>query len=136
MVKEEILTALRNSVKNGESLVDAKNILINSGYSQNDVEEASNYIGGVTSFLTPKRDENLTMPDERSLIKKAISPTQPITNNQNNYFNLSNELKKIGPQKRSHTKEIILFIILLLLIIGLALVFIFRGTLLTLFSSF
>ena len=44
MVNEDITTALKNAVINGESLQTAIQILINSGYNPREVNEASHYI--------------------------------------------------------------------------------------------
>ncbi len=149
MVKEEILTSLRNAVSKGESLDNAKKILINSGYNSNEVEEASHYIRGVSGFLAPKKDEQLVMPNEKSFIRRTIptmpiqKPIQPliqkpirqipaIAQAEPNYNNFNTEVRTSKP---NYIKEMILFIILLLLIIGLAFIFIYKDTLLSLFSG-
>ena len=67
MVNEEIVTALRNAVEHGESLQDAMQIMMNSGYSPVEVQEASRYIGGGTLHIQqPNPDEHLTMPTQKS----------------------------------------------------------------------
>lgn len=58
MVNENILTALQNSINKGDNLQTAKSIMINSGYDANEVEEASNFIGGnFTQNVQPRPGE-------------------------------------------------------------------------------
>jgi len=69
MVNEEIVTALRNAVEHGESLQDAMQIMMNSGYSPIEVQEASKFIGGGALHLQqPNPEENLVMPSQKSRI--------------------------------------------------------------------
>ncbi|MFA5019631.1 MAG: hypothetical protein WC533_00880 [Candidatus Pacearchaeota archaeon] len=46
MVRHDIVSALKNSVERGEDLERAKQVLISSGYSVRDVNEAANYLTG------------------------------------------------------------------------------------------
>ena len=92
MVNEEIVIALRNAVERGENLQVAAQSLVNSGYNAIEVQEASNFVGGVVSQLTPKPGDYLSMPgqgnqpsqaqvqnfaQEGQQIKQAIGPAQP-----------------------------------------------------------
>jgi len=70
MVNEEIITGLRNAVEHGDSLQDAMQIMMNSGYSPQEVQEASRYIGGVLHSQQPTPEEHLTMPEQRSTMQK------------------------------------------------------------------
>lgn len=71
MVNEEIITGLRNAVEHGDSLQDAMQIMMNSGYSPQEVQEASRYIGGGTLHSQqPTPEEHLTMPEQRSTMQK------------------------------------------------------------------
>lgn len=75
MVNEDILTALRNSINNGESLEYAKQILIYSGYNLQEVQEASNFIGsGISTSLKTKPDEHLVMPQKKSFFQRFKVP--------------------------------------------------------------
>ena len=55
MVNEDIVTALKNAIDRGESLESAMQILINSGYGLQDVEEASYYISKGAISMTEKK---------------------------------------------------------------------------------
>lgn len=69
MVTEEVVTGLRNAVEHGESLQDAMQIMMNSGYSPIEVQEASKYVGGGAVHLQQSNSEgNLVMPSQKSRI--------------------------------------------------------------------
>lgn len=69
MVNEEIVTALRNAVEHGEPLQDAMQIMMNSGYSPIEVQEASKYVGGGALHLQQANpEEHLVMPLQKSRI--------------------------------------------------------------------
>jgi len=71
MATEEIVTALRNAIDHGESLQEAIQILLNSGYSSKEVLEASNYVGGgVLANHQMRPEEQLTMPNEKKMFTK------------------------------------------------------------------
>jgi len=58
MVNEDIVTALRNAVNNGEPLNNAIQIMINSGYNSSEVYESSKYISqGAISNLHSNNEE-------------------------------------------------------------------------------
>jgi len=72
MVNEEIFTALKNAIEHGDSLQEAMQILVNSGYNPTEVQEASNFISGGSLYLQqPKPEEHLTMPSEKSSIQRS-----------------------------------------------------------------
>ncbi|MDP3026421.1 MAG: hypothetical protein Q8N63_01845 [Nanoarchaeota archaeon] len=69
MVTEEIITGLKNAVEHGEPLQDAMQIMMNSGYSPIEVQEASKYVGGGALHLQQANpEENLVMPLQKSMI--------------------------------------------------------------------
>lgn len=73
MVNEEILTALKNAVNHGESLDLSVNVMINSGYSPKDVNEAAQILGqGTTSYIQPRPEENLTMPSQKNIFGNIV----------------------------------------------------------------
>lgn len=82
MVNQEITTALKNSVERGESLKTAMQIMINSGYNAQEVQEASKYIGGAQANIQIKPEEQLTMPEKKSFMsrfkKKPVKTSKPI----------------------------------------------------------
>lgn len=159
MLNEDIITALRNAIEYGESLQQAIQVLINSGYNPREVQETSQYIGGVTSKLQPEEDEELAMlgkPRKKSIIpiffkkpqqplQKPIQqlnsqPTPPFKSNlqispANSTQPLSKQLKQIRPKKHSYLKEIILLIILLFLVGILITIIINRDAILKFFSG-
>ena len=73
MVKEEIVTSLKNAIEHGENLEIAIQTLINSGYDSNEVHEASRYVGGgVIGQIETKDDEELLMPEEKGFFSKIF----------------------------------------------------------------
>tara|TARA_Y100000310_G_scaffold221748_1_gene223356 strand:- start:6342 stop:6674 length:333 start_codon:yes stop_codon:yes gene_type:complete len=46
MVRMDIVAGLKNAVERGYSLAQAQQTLINSGYNQQEIQEASNYLTG------------------------------------------------------------------------------------------
>jgi hypothetical protein len=79
MVVDEIVTSLKNAVDHGESVESASTMLINSGYSPADVNEAAQLLGGgAISYLQPKPSEQLSTPAQKNLIsgKPVAAPTQ------------------------------------------------------------
>jgi len=155
MVKEDIVTSLKNAIDRGESLQSAINVMINSGYNSKDVQEASKFVGGAIQNLQPKSEEHLTMPNQKNIlpkvfkktptqkpapIQKPIQKTQPPTQKLQQTSqtkpsqSLVGELNKIKPPKKGWLKEIILLIILLLLIGVLATLIFFRDTILSWFA--
>lgn len=65
MVNEDIVTALKNAINSGDSLESAMQIMISSGYDSNEVQEASQFIGGVSTNLQTRPDEHLIMPEQK-----------------------------------------------------------------------
>jgi hypothetical protein len=90
MLNEEIITGLRNAVENGESLQEAMQIMINTGYSPREVQEASKFIGGgILQNNIPKPEENLVFPEKKSFLsnlnlfkKNKIKFVKPNPENQ------------------------------------------------------
>jgi len=111
MVNEEILTSLKNSLERGEDLQTAMKILINSGYNPKEVQEASLFIGGATSYLEQKPEEYFTMPNEKKFVKQKTEYKQ-----NEKIMHQENVNTKKSKQKNSYTFEIFLLIILLILI--------------------
>ena len=73
MVRQDIVAALKNSIDRGYSLEQSKAVLINSGYSSQDVNEASSYVtGGIQQ--TPQSVEDINHLQQL--------PQQPMLQNQ------------------------------------------------------
>ena len=67
MISEEIITGLKNAIERKESLEQAKQILIDSGYNEKEVQEASKFVGGgvLKTLEKPKPEEQLIMPEQK-----------------------------------------------------------------------
>ena len=65
MPNQEILTALKNAIEHGDSLESAAQIMINSGYDANDVQEAANFTSAGSINLQPEPEEELVMPEQK-----------------------------------------------------------------------
>ena len=79
MVNEVIVTALKNAVERGEPLESASNVMINSGYSQEEVREASKFVG----FVPVQKlnfQEQFVMPEQKSFFPKAFKKNQESIN--------------------------------------------------------
>src|SRR3989344_4699532 len=159
MVNEDIITILRNGIERGESLEVCKRIAINSGYNPREVEEASHFISrGTMTNLKQQNPLDLIMPNKKSfsffkrkpkenvdMIKKE-SPPLPILQNksinkeyddnreQYKVMQSKNQIELNKPIKKGFTKEIILFILLLILVGLLILTVVFRNRILEFFS--
>ena len=75
MVNEGIVTALKNAVERGESLESASDIMIISGFSQEEVREASGFVG----FVPVQKlnfQEQFVMPEQKSFSSKAFKKNQ------------------------------------------------------------
>ncbi len=74
MPNEEIITALRNAVEHGDSLQNAVQIMINSGYDFQEVQEASKYVGEGALLKTQQSEEELVMPgtEKKKLFSKFL----------------------------------------------------------------
>jgi len=156
-MNQDIITALKNGIEKGEDLKTTMQILINSGYNSQEVEEASRYVSsGVLSSLKINPDEELIMPEKKGWFgmkrKKQIPPI-PI----NPYSQIKNESqqikkvitnkntipsKKIYPtlqisskkKKKLWIKEILLLFILLMLLGVLVGTIFFKDEIINFFS--
>ena len=132
MVNEDIVTALKNAINNGEALDTAVQIMINSGYNSKEVYEASQFVGSgvINSF-----------GDLQSQQQNQIQPTTPQPLQQYPIQQIPIQIQQpiqtsqINKQpKKSYTKEIILVIILIILMGVLGATIFFRERILGFFS--
>ena len=145
---EEILTGLRNAIEQGESLQEAMQVMVNSGYGLREVQEASRFIGGgilVTHQSNP--DEQFAFPEKKSFLQKFLFKRKDKNTSSNSSVSsisqipeptmvkgeFSKELDNIK-LKKSYTKEIFLVVTLLVLVGILITTIIFKNTLLGWFS--
>ena len=150
MVNEDIVTALRNAINNGESLDSAVQIMINSGYDSKEVYEASQLVGsGVISNLGNLQNQipqgSVFQQTSSNIYQSSppnqTSPQQPTTFQPNQYkqqTQIQRPTQLQQPQqattKRSYVKEIMLVIILIILLGILGASIFFRERILGFFS--
>jgi len=71
MPNQDIITSLNNAVSGGESLQMAMQIMVNSGYNLQEVQEASKFVaGGVIPQMQARPSEEMVVPEEKSFFKK------------------------------------------------------------------
>lgn len=76
MVNEDIVTSLRNAVQHGESLQEAMNILVHSGYNINEVQEASKFVTNAPQTIGSmqvKPEQELIMPSQKKSFLSGFS---------------------------------------------------------------
>ena len=144
MVNEDIITILNNSIIRGESIQQAMQILINSGYDKQQIYEASNYIQrGVMTNLDSNQNINLNAKENIDYNKeqnfnnfKKLQSNNKLSAMQESQ-NIANAIQDTGVQlkKKSYKKEIILLVILLFLIGFLAITLFFRDSILSFLSG-
>ncbi len=156
-MNQDIITALKNGIEKGEDLKTTMQILINSGYNSQEVEEASRYVSsGVLSSLKINPDEELIMPEKKSwfgMKRKKQIPSIPV-NPYSQIKNESQQIKKVitnknvnVPRERYPTlqptskkkkklwiKEIFLLLILLILLGVLISTIFFKDEIINFFS--
>ena len=72
MPNQEILTALKNAIEHGDSLESATQIMINSGYDANDVQEAAKFTSAGSINLQPEPEEELVMPEQKKSLTSKL----------------------------------------------------------------
>lgn len=130
MVREDIVGALRNALERGASLEQAKQSVLNAGYSTEEVEESCNYLhAGSVLNLDPapvKRPADFVQPSKSRNIPQQ--PTQPTQQAQSAQSAKPIQSSK-GPSFFSKNWKIILLLgVLFILVILFVLVLIFRDT--------
>jgi len=75
MPNQEIVTGLKNAIDHGDSLQNAMQIMMNSGYNPAEVQEASKFFGaGIIGAYQPKPEEQLTMPNKKPGVFSRLKP--------------------------------------------------------------
>jgi len=72
MVREDILAALRNAVERNESIEDAKQSLVNSGYTLQEVEEA------ICVLMSEERESPLSVIQEKVPLPPGAAIPLPV----------------------------------------------------------
>lgn len=102
MASEEIIAALKNAIDRGESLEDARQIMINSGYDLKEVQEASKFVGSGSLNLQESLPElELTLPEQKKGFFSKMNPFQ-----KNKKTNLSTN-QHSQPQQQNSNPQII-----------------------------
>ena len=130
MPRQDIITALTNAVQKGEQLKQAKQTLINSGYSAQEVQEAAGYVTGGIQGQTQMYQQPGT--EQNQAAQPTPSPQQPAQQPQ----------PPKSPQEQAQQKGennrvglIILLVAVLIVIIASVIAFIvFKDQILDFFS--
>lgn len=131
MVRKDIVIGLKNAVERGASIEQARNILINSGYSENDVKEAYNYLTGNSEQLPPVQkipDSTVREIQKRDMFAQQSQQTQASTQP----IPQINQVQPIQQPNQEKIKKpfpwavVLLSTVLILLIILLGVVVYFR----------
>lgn len=103
MSTDEIITGLKNAIAHKESLEQAMQIMINSGYNAKEVQEASKFIGeGVLSMEEPRPDEQLVMPEQKKGFFSQLKFWEKQSSEQPQKTTQTQQV----PQKQLTTKQI------------------------------
>jgi len=110
MPNEEIITALKNGIQQGESLQETIQTLINSGYNIQDVQEASNYIGqGVLQQFpqnTPIQNPISQIPPSQQPSKyPSLNQQSPLSPQQNQSTHSTQQSQPPQPRQSQPTQQ-------------------------------
>ena len=108
MVREDILSSVKNAVERGSSLEQTKDSLINAGYSQKEVEQAINYL---TSGLEQARQ----MPQ---INQTQNFPQRPQQNPYQNNYQIQNSQQTTYKPKDNFFLHMIILVTCLIIIVG------------------
>jgi hypothetical protein len=118
MVRSDIIVALTNALERGYSLETATQVLTNSGYSANDINEAVNFINsGLSPVIIPSaQSQNSFQPLPSSqILPQSQDQTQPLP-----------QMSPAVPKKESPLLLFLLVGVFVFLVIALIFVLIFQ----------
>ncbi|GEM_PF-3955325 len=138
MVRADIAISIKNAVERGYSIEQAKQSLMNSGYSIKEVDEAINYLtSGVGEIELPNQDSYLpeqisreksqqntqqsnfqNQGQDKLAQKQQPVPIQQVSYQNNNQQTIPQEQFKIPKQKSSFPWKVMVLIFLLLVLIA------------------
>lgn len=138
MVRADIAISIKNAVERGYSIEQAKQSLMNSGYSMKEVDEAINYLtSGVGEIELPNQDSYLpeqisreksqqntqqsnfqNQGQDKLAQKQQPVPIQQVSYQNNNQQTIPQEQFKIPKQKSSFPWKVMVLIFLLLVLIA------------------
>ncbi|MBS3073059.1 hypothetical protein J4477_04455 [Candidatus Pacearchaeota archaeon] len=126
MVRADIAVSIKNAVERGYSIEQAKQSLVNSGYSIKEVDEAINYLTSGVGEIEMPNQANYS-PEQKTSEQQNLQQTsnQQIKNQMSQSRAVFDQLNikqtdqfKIPKQKRSFPWKIIILVILLLILSG------------------
>jgi len=141
MVRQDIMAGLKNALERGYSLEQAQVSLINSGYNQNEINEASNFLtSGVAPVAQQPAVRRAQVPAQPAQQRQPVAQPQPVQRAQVQQpaqvmqppaqpmppQRPAQQAQPAKPKKPFPWKIVILVIILLAIIAALVLGFIYR----------
>jgi cobalamin biosynthesis Mg chelatase CobN len=127
MVRMDIVAGLKNAVDRGYSLGQAQQTLINSGYSQQEIQEASNYLTGGQTNVQQSQAQPTQSPGQPQTQQPQVQTQQPQVQTQ--------QIQPKKPKKKFPLMLIFLVFILVVLVSFLVLSIIFKDDLIILFQD-
>ena len=115
MVKEEIITGIKNGMARGESLQQAIQTLIGAGYNPEEVNDAANNMNAGVIAKLPQNATTIT--DIQKAVEAPAASQQTINQNQQMLPTEEISTKKKIPKKIIILSSILGIIILLLVLI-------------------
>jgi hypothetical protein len=131
MVRQDIVAGIRNAIERGHSLEHAKQTMVNSGYNQQDVTEAANYLTGGLGNQELQHPPNEMDNGTPQLTQSSQSnqQTQQLTTS-------SATPQGTGVKKKSNVGMIIILVSILLLLIGILVVsLLFKDNIISFFEG-
>ncbi len=142
MVRQDILGGLRAAKLRGQTLKQSMMSFYRAGYKKQDIEEAARAFQ--KEGLRPVATQIPKKTQKKSGIKSQIKPTQKISNyGEKSKQEKKPELKQVQKvsnydttiKQKKDSSIIILVIVLILLLAGLAGIFIFRESVIDFFNN-
>lgn len=133
MVRMDLVASLKNALDRGYSIDQAKQSLINSGYGTGEIETAAKYLTGGIGITpqtmeqaTQEKQPNNSPQTEQQQIKQAVNPHETKQLPQT---------KEQKPKKKFTWTMFFLVLMFVILLGGLALVFLFKDAIVDFFQS-
>ena len=107
MVNDNIITALRNAIDRGETIDHAINTLLNSGYSQKEINEAMIFFGPTYRALNNIREEGNLVSPEKKPVLKPVQDQVAVDLIENKVTSSADD--SLPPPPKNHHMTILLF---------------------------
>ena len=133
VINEDILGALKFSIKRGESLDSVAQTLINAGYPRDEVQEAVNAVGTIEP---PTESEQPVVYQKPLEVQKSPEKVpQRVSSYDEVYQRVTQNKNKQNVKSSSKFLIITLILILAILLGSLIAAFIFKEQIISIFSS-